>query len=234
MRELRPLGSVIQGSLSKGLEVRLHPDVLVEEMRVGKFLVVQGVRSRFFCMLTDVALGMASQRIVASPPEPGNIFLQEVLAGSGTYGTIDLTPMLMFTPTEEGQPGFNFAQTLGKKTSGEKRQVSKSNGLASYETNSSAPLQLLPVKTIPGHFSQVYDASERDFRAVFGWEDDVQRRNFAIGQPIDMDVPICIDLDRFVERSNGIFGKSGTGKSFLTRLILSGIIRKQAAVNLIF
>ncbi|MEO0645415.1 MAG: ATP-binding protein, partial [Cyanobacteria bacterium J06650_10] len=37
-----------------------------------------------------------------------------------------------------------------------------------------------------------------------------------------------------VERSNGIFGKSGTGKSFLTRLILSGIIRKRAAVNLIF
>ncbi|MBE9060747.1 ATP-binding protein [cf. Phormidesmis sp. LEGE 11477] len=206
MQELRPLGSVIQGSLSKGLEVRLHPDVLVEEMRVGKFLVVQGVRSRFFCMLTDVALGMASQRIVASPPDPNNIFLQEVLAGSGTYGTVDLTPMLMFTPDTD----------------------------PTHETDSSAPLQLLPVKTIPGHFSQVYDASERDFRAVFGWEDDVHRRNFAIGQPIDMDVPICIDLDRFVERSNGIFGKSGTGKSFLTRLILSGIIRKQAAVNLIF
>jgi hypothetical protein len=49
-----------------------------------------------------------------------------------------------------------------------------------------------------------------------------------------MDVPICLDLDRFVERSNGVFGKSGTGKSFLTRLLISGIIRKQAAVNLMF
>ncbi|MGD1863127.1 MAG: helicase HerA domain-containing protein [Phormidesmis sp.] len=224
MREMHPLGSVIQGSLSKGLEVRLHPDVLVEEMRVGKFLVVQGVRSRFYCMLADVALGTASQRILASPPEPSNIFLQEVLAGSGTYGTVDLTPMLMFTPAEEGEKGRR----------GEGKKSNQSNGLASYETNSGAPLQLLPVKTIPGHFSQVYDASERDFRAVFGWEDDVHRRNFAIGEPIDMSVPICIDLDRFVERSNGIFGKSGTGKSFLTRLILSGIIRKQAAVNLIF
>ena len=222
MREMRPLGSVIQGSLSKGLEVRLHPDVLVEEMRVGKFLVVQGVRSRFFCMLTDVALGTASQRILASPPEPSNIFLQEVLAGSGTYGTVDLTPMLMFTPTEEYEED------------GNRSQKRSSNGLASYEANSSAQIQLLPVKTIPSHFSQVYDAAERDFRAVFGWEDDATRRNFAIGQPIDMDVPICIDLDRFVERSNGIFGKSGTGKSFLTRLILSGIIRRQAAVNLIF
>jgi DNA helicase HerA-like ATPase len=49
-----------------------------------------------------------------------------------------------------------------------------------------------------------------------------------------MDVPICINLDRFVERSNGVFGKSGTGKSFLTRLLISGIIRKQAGVNLMF
>jgi len=69
---------------------------------------------------------------------------------------------------------------------------------------------------------------------VFGWEDDPFRRNFSIGQPLDMDVPVCIDLDRFVERSNGIFGKSGTGKSFLTRLLLSGVIRKDAAVNLMF
>ncbi len=235
MRDTHPLGSVIQGSLSKGLEVRLHPDVLVEEMRVGKFLVVQGVRSRFFCMLTDVALGMASQRIVANPPEPSNIFLQEVLAGSGTYGTVDLTPMLMFTPDfDSAQSSGEGKRWLSGAEAGEQKKNGKSNGLASYETNSSAPIQLLPVKTIPGHFSQVYDASERDFRAVFGWEDDLHRRNFAIGQPIDMDVPICIDLDRFVERSNGIFGKSGTGKSFLTRLILSGIIRKQAAVNLIF
>ncbi|NEP19649.1 MAG: ATP-binding protein [Leptolyngbya sp. SIO4C1] len=225
MQAEKPLGSVIQGSLSQGLEVRLHPDVLVEEMRVGKFLVVQGVRSRFFCMLTDVALGTASQRILANPPEPGNTFLQEVLAGSGTYGTLDLTPMLMFTP----EAGKQKAEAGNSKL-----QNSKSNGLASYEANSSAQLQLLPVKTIPGHFSQVYDACDRDFRAVFGWEDDPHRRNFAIGQPIDMDVPICIDLDRFVERSNGIFGKSGTGKSFLTRLLLSGIIRKRAAVNLIF
>ncbi|MEM9908040.1 MAG: ATP-binding protein, partial [Cyanobacteria bacterium P01_D01_bin.44] len=200
-----------------------------------KFLVVQGVRSRFFCMLTDVALGTASQRILANPPEPGNLFLQEVLAGSGTYGTIDLTPMLMFTPEEEGGrakgEGRRAKDDLSPKS---KIQNPKSNGLASYEANSSAQIQLLPVKTIPGHFSQVYDASERDFRAVFGWEDDPHRRNFAIGQPIDMAVPICIDLDRFVERSNGIFGKSGTGKSFLTRLLLSGIIRKRAAVNLIF
>ncbi|RMF62791.1 MAG: ATPase, partial [Cyanobacteria bacterium J069] len=76
-----PLGSVIQGSLSQGLEVRLHADVSVEDMRVGKFLVVQGRRSRFFCMLTDVSLGTSNPRIVSNPPDPNNFFLQEVLAG---------------------------------------------------------------------------------------------------------------------------------------------------------
>lgn len=221
-----PLGSVIQGSLSQGLEVRLHPDVSVEDMRVGKFLVVRGVRSQFFCMLTDVALGTGSNRILAHPPEPSNLFLQEVLAGTGTYGTINLTPMLMFTQSPEEGKG---------KTSGTKPGQQKSAPYAaSFEAQSSADVELLPVKTIPAHFSQVYDASERDFRVIFGWEDDPHRRNFAIGQPIDMDVPVCLDLDRFVERSNGIFGKSGTGKSFLTRLLLAGTIQRGAAVNLIF
>ena len=41
-------------------------------------------------------------------------------------------------------------------------------------------------------------------------------------------------LVKFVERSNGIFGKSGTGKSFLTKLLIAGIIKKRAAVNLMF
>ena len=223
-----PLGSVVQGSLSQGLEIRLHPDVFVEDMRVGKFLVVQGMRSRFFCMLTDVSLGTGSPRILANPPDP-NSFLQEVLAGTGTFGTINLTPMLMFTPGE----AVSGQRSAVSNRKAESRKL-KADRSGSYTAQTSADIELLPVKTIPGHFSQVYDASERDFRAVFGWEDDPSRRNFAIGQPIDMAVPVCIDLDRFVERSNGVFGKSGTGKSFLTRLLLSGIIRKQAAVNLIF
>jgi DNA helicase HerA-like ATPase len=216
-----PLGSVIQGSLSQGLEVRLHPDVSVEEMRVGKFLVVQGVRSRFFCLLTDVSLGTANPRILANPPRLEDTLMREVLAGSGTYGTIELAPMLMFTPIEGQRWGEAIAHSNG-------------NGLASYEVQSNAEVELQPVKTIPAHFSQVFDASESDFRTVFGWEDDPHRRNFSIGQPLDMEVPVCLDLDRFVERSNGVFGKSGTGKSFLTRLLISGIIRKQAAVNLMF
>jgi hypothetical protein len=215
-----PLGSVIQGSLSQGLEVRLHADVSVEEMRVGKFLVIQGHKSRFFCLLTDVSLGTANPRILANPPGIEDNLMREVLAGSGTYGTLELAPMLMFTPKEAG-----FRRPT---------DAARSNGLASFTPQTSADLELQPVKTIPAHFSQVFEASEADFRMVFGWEDDPTRRNFSIGQPLDMEVPVCLDLDRFVERSNGVFGKSGTGKSFLTRLLISGIIRKRAAVNLMF
>lgn len=126
-----------------------------------------------------------------------------------------LIPMLMFTETEH--PGNRGQKVVAK---------GKTNTYAGLEVQSNAEVELLPVKTIPAHFSQVYEASDRDFRIIFGWEDDPHRRNFAIGQPIDMEVPVCLDLDRFVERSNGIFGKSGTGKSFLTRLLLAGTIQR--------
>lgn len=213
-----PLGSVVQGSLSQGIEVRLHGDVSVEDMRVGKFLVIEGVRSRFFCLLTDVTLGTTSPRILTNPPPPEDDFLHAVLTGSSIYGTINLSPMLMLIPDAQPNPNATKLEST----------------LGSFSAHTNSDVVLLPVKTIPSHFSQVFDASERDFRMVFGWEDDPHRKNFAVGQPLDMDVPVCLDLERFVERSNGIFGKSGTGKSFLTRLILSGIIQKQAGVNLMF
>ena len=231
MNSLQPLGLVVQGSLSDGLEVRLNGEISVEDMRVGKFLVVHGRHTRFFCILTDVTLGTASPRILMNPPDPENTFLTEILAGTGTFGTINLTPMLMFVPSN---PFDLIAQRATSQNSDRIKKTKRKKSSVHEAVEEISDFQLLPVKTIPSHFSQVFDATERDFRIVFGWEDDPHKRNFAIGQPIDMPVPICLDLDRFVERSNGVFGKSGTGKSFLTRLLLSGIIRKQAAVNLIF
>jgi hypothetical protein len=88
-----------------------------------------------------------------------------------------------------------------------------------------------PVKTIPMHFAALREASELDFATVFGAEGGA---NFAMGTPLTMSIPICINLNRFVERSNGIFGQSGTGKSFLARLAISGVIKTRSAVNLIF
>lgn len=221
MTASQPLATVIQGSLSRGLEARLNPGISVEDLRVGKFMVIQGQRNRFFGLLTDVTLEVSNSQILINPPRPEEVLLREVLAGTSTYGIIALTPMLMLVPRE---------------TEVEREYPLANPNLAEPPQAAPTPasMELLPVKTVPAHFSQVYEARELDFRTVFGWEEDPDRRNFAIGQPIDMPVPICLDLDRWVERSNGIFGKSGTGKSFLTRLILSGIIRKRAAVNLIF
>ena len=88
-----------------------------------------------------------------------------------------------------------------------------------------------PVKTVPSHFSPVYLASDRDIELVFGKED---RERFWIGNPLDMETKLCLNLPEMVKRSNGIFGKSGTGKTFLTRMLLIGILQKSAAVNLVF
>jgi len=88
------------------------------------------------------------------------------------------------------------------------------------------------VRTIPMHLANLAQATESDFRIVFG--DDQDAKFFAMGTPLTMDIPICINLERLVERSNGIFGQSGTGKSFLVRLLLCGVIKSGVAVNLIF
>ena len=88
-----------------------------------------------------------------------------------------------------------------------------------------------PVKTIPAHFSTVNLATESDIERVFGEED---KQRFFIGNPLDMEMKLCLNLEEFVKRSNGIFGKSGTGKTFLTRILLIGMLQKSKAVNLIF
>ncbi len=90
-----------------------------------------------------------------------------------------------------------------------------------------------PVKTIPSHFRPVYTASEEEVGLIFGREDEPGY--FYVGEPLEMEgVHVALDLQRFVERSAGVFGKTGTGKSFLTRMLLAGLVRENVAVNLVF
>lgn len=110
-----------------------------------------------------------------------------------------------------------------------------------YATASVRPMLMLdshnntmPVKSIPAHFCPVYEADAKDVALIFGDEKEATKRYFNVGHPLDMNTPVCIDLEKLVERSNGIFGKTGTGKTFLTRLILAGLIKQDKAVNLIF
>ena len=186
------LGVITSGSLNEGLCARLDASASVEDMRVGKFVVVDGEKHQFFSMVTNVVLEATNQKVLSDPPN-GDHFFNEVLSGTSTYGSVELKPTLMVPHDLSEGPR--------------------------------------PVKTVPRHFAAVLDADEGDFQRVFGSED---RTHFEIGQPLDMDVPICIDLERLVERSNGVFSKSGTGKSFLTRLLLCGTIKSGTAANLIF
>ena len=88
-----------------------------------------------------------------------------------------------------------------------------------------------PAKSIPAHFSRAFTASQEDVETVFGSEED---GNFWIGSPLDMETKLCLDLGELVKRSMGVFGKSGTGKTFLTRLLLTGILQNGDASSLIF
>jgi DNA helicase HerA-like ATPase len=90
-----------------------------------------------------------------------------------------------------------------------------------------------PVKTIPAHFTAVYPASEEEVALIFGQEE--QPGYFYVGDPLEMEgVHVALDLYRFIERSAGVFGKTGTGKTFLTRTLLAGLVREGVAVNLVF
>jgi len=92
----------------------------------------------------------------------------------------------------------------------------------------------MPVKTIPPHFSTVLEVDNKDVALIFGNEEHPDKKYFNIGCPLDMTTPVCLDLERLTERSNGIFGKTGTGKTFITRLVLAGLIKQEKAVNLVF
>jgi uncharacterized protein len=194
------LGLVIEGSLIDGLKARLDGGATVEDMRVGKFVKIEGEQHDFFCLVTDIQLGASDPRALQDPPGAADDFLRQVLSGTTTYGAIKVQPMLMLPK------GAALDDQAGP----------------------------LPVRTVPSHFSGVYLAADGDFQLVFGSESDQRTPHFEMGKPLDMEVPVCLNLKRFVERSNGVFGKSGTGKSFLTRLLLCGIIKKDVAVNLIF
>jgi len=165
-------------------------------MAVGRHVTIDGQKRRFYGMITDVSLEVTDQKLTIAPPDVADPFIAEVLAGTSTYGTLHVLPVL----------------TIGSD------DVSLIEGPQ-------------PVKTVPSHFSVVNLASDEDVELVFGKED---KERFWIGNPLDMETRLCLDLVEFVKRSNGIFGKSGTGKTFLTRMLLIGMLQKSRAVNLIF
>ncbi|MCA1831442.1 MAG: ATP-binding protein [Actinomycetota bacterium] len=187
----KTIAHVIEGSLLDGLVGRLDDDADVEDLRVGRFVVIEGTRNRFFSSVHNVKLEAANAGVLRSMP-PDNDLVRSSLAGTQTYVTVELKPKLMLE--RDGD-------------------------------------DVHPVKTVPGHFSRVAEATDDDVALVFG---SPGGSNLRIGSPLEMEAAVCIDMERFVERSNGVFGKTGTGKSFLVRMLLAGLIRSRTAVNLVF
>ncbi|MDY6875212.1 MAG: ATP-binding protein [Chloroflexota bacterium] len=204
---LQRLGIVVAGSLSKGLDVKLDQSTVIEGLAVGRYVVVRGQTGRrFFSIVTDVQLDAVNPLIEKAPPDTSDPFLARVYQGPVVFGRIHVAPMLVLDPSPSSPP------TLEGKEGGREPK---------------------PVKTIPAHFTPVYPASEEEVALIFGQEE--QPGYFYIGDPLEMEgVHVALDLRRFVERSAGVFGKTGTGKTFLTRTLLAGLIQESVAVNLVF
>ncbi len=200
----RRLGQVVAGSLSQGLEVLLDRDQRLEDLAVGRYATIHSGGRIFFGMITDIALDSANPAFEKSPPDLSIDFMRQVHLGTSLFGKVHISPMLVM---DADGPDAHLPQ---------------------------------PVKTIPGHYAPVTIATPEEVGYVFGEEgaaQDAEGRDvayFRVGRPLDMDVPITINLNRFAERSSAVFGKSGTGKTFLSRLLLAGVIHHDVAVNLIF
>ena len=115
-------------------------------------------------------------------------------------------------------------------------------GTVAYAQLSVMPSMAVPVgtlqpgnaeqaKTIPEHFAPVYAASQADIDAVFRARDG----DFALGSPQGMESSLVrLDLAALASRSVGVFGASGTGKTFLARMLLAGLVKQTPAVSLVF
>lgn len=88
------------------------------------------------------------------------------------------------------------------------------------------------VKTLPGVGYSTRRAELNDIEHVYGNPSDPDRAH--IGGTREENYPVSIDLNRFLERSFGVFGMSGSGKSYLLKVLLSESIRQDKTNFLIY
>ena len=211
MEDSQPIGYIVGGSLKDNLNVRLN--VTPQEVQEGSFVVVDSGEWRFYGLVTDLQLGATDPRFADEQSEtrfPAG--LAALLHGQTLYTNLEVLPALML---EMGPPpgAPNYLDWLSEHSDEKKTHP-------------------IPIKTIPSHHAIVRRADAGDVAEIFGEPGD--KGNFTIGYTREQSLPICIDLDKFVQRSSGIFGATGTGKSFLTRIILAGMIQRDKSSVLIF
>jgi uncharacterized protein len=88
-----------------------------------------------------------------------------------------------------------------------------------------------PVRSVPANLTIAYLSTADEMALIFQQEQD----SYTIGELLDNPgIQIQISLKKLVERSTAVFGRSGTGKTFLTLPLLAHIIKKDLASALIF
>ncbi len=214
------IGYIVGGGLKESFRVRLTvPSTQVQE---GAFVVIEGPGSLgeaggmlFYGLVTDLVLGATDPRFADEPSETRlPPMLAGLLHGQTLFTNLEVLPALMLERgPEPGTPAYHAWQ-------------------AEIEAGKRPEAHLLPVKTVPQHHSPVRLASAGDIAEIFGRPGE--KGNFIIGHTREQGHPVCIDLHKLVQRSAGIFGATGTGKSFLTRLALAGLMHHNIASVLLF
>jgi hypothetical protein len=207
---LKPIGYIVGGGLKESFRARLT--VPSQEVQEGAFVVIPSGEWQFYGLVTDLQLGATDPRFADEQSEtrlpPA---LAQALHGQTLYTNLEILPALML---ERGPD----------PAAPEYRQWANEHA--------DQPPHPVPVKTVPPHHAPVQLASAGDIAEIFG--DPAQKGKFVIGHTREQGHPVCIDLDLFVQRSAGVFGATGTGKSFLTRIVLAGLINYQKASLLVF
>src|SRR5512132_522910 len=206
------IGYLVGGGLKENFRVRLT--VSPQEIQEGAFVVIQSGDWNYYGIVVDITLGATDQRF--ADEQSGIRYspsIAKALYGQTLYANLEILPNLMLEiGPEPGSPDYKDWQ--GMINAGLKE-----------------PPRILPVKNVPPHHAQVYLADEGDIAEIFG--EQGRGGNFVIGYTREQNHPVCIDLEKFVQRSSGVFGATGTGKSFLTRVVLAGLINYNKASVLV-
>jgi uncharacterized protein len=214
----KQIGYIVGGGLREKFRVRLL-DTVAFEVQEGAFVVIESLPWHFYGLVTDIQLGATDPRFAdEQSAERFPEGIAQLLHGQTLYTNLEVLPALMFDIGPE--------EVVKEKINPEYQRWR-----SAIDAGLRDEPRPLPVKTVPPHHSRVYLANEGDIAEIFGKE---KKGNFVIGYTREQDHPVRINMEKFVQRSSGIFGATGTGKSFLTRMVLAGLIHYNAASVLIF
>ncbi len=202
------IGYVIGGSLKDNLRVRLT--VAPQSIQEGGFVVIKSSDWQFYGLVTDLQLGATDLRFADEQSEqrlPGG--LARLLHGKTLFTNLEVLPALMLENGPDDPAAYQAWRALHPEDP-----------------------RPIPVKTVPSHHAGVRLAHAGDVAEIFGKPEE--KGNFVIGETREQHYPVCVNLDRLIQRSSGVFGATGSGKSFLTRILLAGLIHFNRASVLVF